>query len=965
MKQKNLIFWLLAIFAAISLYNIYFTTERLGMEAEYEQQPDSTKAKWLQTHYDDYKGAVRKSLGLGLDLQGGIYITMEIGIDELIRAKAGNNVDETFDKAIESARKLQASQDAGFVDIFIRELRKLKPGVKLAAYFGGQNLSYNTPDAQVIESIRADANAAIDNALIVLRKRVDQFGVSSANIQKVTGTNRIVIELPGERDIARVRKLLKNTAQLEFWPVRSFSEVQPLLAQIDQATRGAVADDTLKQEKQTETAAAKPETAAADTKTAKTQAAAKQPKGLSDYLTMPQAAGPDPRYLGIVEEADTAKVGKLLRSAVVKNLVQSQSLRFAWSAKPSEGTESAYELYALYIFSAKGKSTVRGENIVDTRTGQDQNNQYMVSMSMDGEGAREWAKLTGEYKGKSIAVVLDQLVYSAPNVIDQITGGNSQITGNFSLEEATDLANILKAGKLPAPARIVGEEVVGPSLGKQTVDAGLFSFIAGFIAVILFVVAYYRRAGLVASVALVVNLIFLVGMSAALNVVMTLPGIAGIVLTMGMAVDANVLIYERIREELAEGRGLKGSINAGFQNALSSIVDGNLTTFLTGLILFIFGTGPIQGFAVTLMIGIFTTMVSGLLVTRLLLDYMTRKPDAKPMSFGSLAATRLFARAKLQVMKNRRISYTLVLLITLGSVVSIYTLGFRLGVDFKGGRQYVVQLDTPVTPEVVNDLRGSLTKGYGGEQPQIKAISGQNKVMITTAYLVEDPDADARVEKATLTTISQAYGEKANPQILRSNKVGPTVAKDIKDAAQQSVFFALLVMFIYILVRFNLWQYGMGALVSLTFNVIFVLGVFSLLGQIDNLPFSVEVDLTFIAAILTIVGYTINDTVIVFDRIRERIKEEGMRGDLTLLFNQAVNDTLSRTIVTSTTTLLSAFILFLFAGEVLQGFMLAMILGILIGTISSIFVASPISLDLIKRSMQRSAARQAAPAKVR
>jgi len=937
MKQKNLIFWLLAIFAAISLYNIYFTTERLGMEAEYEQQPDSTKAKWLQTHYDDYKGAVRKSLGLGLDLQGGIYITMEIGIDELIRAKAGNNVDETFDKAIESARKLQASQDAGFVDIFIRELRKLKPGVKLAAYFGGQNLSYNTPDAQVIESIRADANAAIDNALIVLRKRVDQFGVSSANIQKVTGTNRIVIELPGERDIARVRKLLKNTAQLEFWPVRSFSEVQPLLAQIDQATRGAVADDTLKQEKQTETAAAKPETAAADTKTAKTQAAAKQPKGLSDYLTMPQAAGPDPRYLGIVEEADTAKVGKLLRSAVVKNLVQSQSLRFAWSAKPSEGTESAYELYALYIFSAKGKST----------------------------GAREWAKLTGEYRGKSIAVVLDQLVYSAPNVIDQITGGNSQITGNSSLEEATDLANILKAGKLPAPARIVGEEVVGPSLGKQTVDAGLFSFIAGFIAVILFVVAYYRRAGLVASVALVVNLIFLVGMSAALNVVMTLPGIAGIVLTMGMAVDANVLIYERIREELAEGRGLKGSINAGFQNALSSIVDGNLTTFLTGLILFIFGTGPIQGFAVTLMIGIFTTMVSGLLVTRLLLDYMTRKPDAKPMSFGSLAATRLFARAKLQVMKNRRISYTLVLLITLGSVVSIYTLGFRLGVDFKGGRQYVVQLDTPVTPEVVNDLRGSLTKGYGGEQPQIKAISGQNKVMITTAYLVEDPDADARVEKATLTTISQAYGEKANPQILRSNKVGPTVAKDIKDAAQQSVFFALLVMFIYILVRFNLWQYGMGALVSLTFNVIFVLGVFSLLGQIDNLPFSVEVDLTFIAAILTIVGYTINDTVIVFDRIRERIKEEGMRGDLTLLFNQAVNDTLSRTIVTSTTTLLSAFILFLFAGEVLQGFMLAMILGILIGTISSIFVASPISLDLIKRSMQRSAARQAAPAKVR
>lgn len=955
MKQRNLFLWLLLIFAGISLYNIYYTYKRIDMENEYEAQPEAKKATWMKSNFDDYKGAVKRSLGLGLDLQGGIYITMEIGIDELIRAMAGTNVNADFEKALANAKKLQATKDAGFVDIFVQELRTIRPNVKLAAYFGGQNISYNSSDEEVIEKIKEEANTAVDNALTVIRKRVDQFGVTSANIQKVTGTNRIIVELPGERDIARVRKLLKNTAQLEFWPVKTIEQVQPILQAMDANYKPeaevaeAAIDSTKKANDTTKVAqAAGSEEKKDDKKDTAKANPAKDPKAktLANLLKMPESAGFP--YLGTATEQDTAFIGAILRARSSRSFLTNQNIRFAWSAKPDEKS-GLFELYALDIFTQSGKSPVRGEHIVDTRSDRDENNQYMVSMSMNGEGTKQWATMTEANLKKSIAVVLDGVVYSAPTVQSRIPNGNSQITGNFTLEEANDLANILKAGKLPAPARIVGEEVVGPTLGQQTVQAGMLSFILGFLAVIAFVVLYYRRAGWIASIALIANLIFLLGISAALNVVMTLPGIAGIVLTMGMAVDANVLIYERVREELAEGRGLKGSIASGFKNAFSAIIDGNLTTFLTGLILFIFGTGPIQGFAVTLMIGIFTTLISGLLVTRILLEYATVKPDSKPMSFGTLAMTRFFEKARLAFIPNRTRSYILTAALTIASIAAIAMFSFKFGVDFRGGRQYVIQFEKEVTD--IDKLRGTLTEAYGNETPQLKTISGKEQLMITTSYLIDAEDADDKVQAATMAGLAKFSNQKV--EILSSTTVGPTVAKDIKDAAINSILFSLLVMFLYIFIRFGRWEFGMGAMISLAFNVVFVLGIFAVLGQIDALPINVEVDITFIAAILTIVGYTINDTVVVFDRIRERLRDDRHNNDYSGLFNLAINETLSRTIVTSGAVLATSFILLLFAGEVLEGFMLAMIIGIVIGTFSSIFVASPISLDLIRRMMAR------------
>jgi SecD/SecF fusion protein len=960
MKQKNLVLWLLIVFAAISAWNIFNTYDRLSMDAEMAALPDSSRAKYLEQNYDHYQAAVSRSMGLGLDLQGGMYVTMEIGVDELVLAMAGRNADTTFKAALDATRKLQAQEKGDFIDIFVKELRRRKPGVKLAAYFGGEGMSFNTPDEEVIEKIRKEADTAIENAFTVIRKRVDQFGVASANIQKVTGTNRILVELPGVKDADRVRKLLKNTARLEFWPTYTLEEAYPYLIQINNSLKGQVAVDTTKATKTDSTkvadasAASKNDSATADSNLTQDQQAEKFRKEnpLLGLLGQPQNPGKNSPLMGYAKEADTAKVNAMLRSEVAKGILPEGQIRFLWTAKAQKQTQM-FELVALKV-NPENEAPITGDVINDTRAGQDENNQYMVTMNMNTDGTKKWRQMTTEYLNKSIAVVLDGVVYTYPVVQSVIANGSSQITGNFTPEEATDLANILKAGKLPAPARIVGEEVVGPSLGRETVNRGLVSFLLGFLAVLIFVILYYRKAGTVATVALLVNLFLLLGVASALNVVLTLPGIAGIVLTMGMAVDANVLIYERIREELGSGRTQKGAIASGFKNAFSAIIDGNITTLLTGIILFVFGTGPIRGFAVTLMIGIGTTLVSGLLVTRLLLDYVTRKPESKPLSFGNRVMTDFFQRAKLQIIAARKKAYILSALLAVGAVAAIFVLSFKLGVDFRGGRQYTIEFNKEVSPGMVDKLRSDLGKAYGNEMPQIKAVSGKNQVMVTTAYLINE-DADEKVQAATMAGLSDF--QDAKPSIVQSTKVGPTVAKDIKESAQLSVMFSLIVMFLYIFIRFQRWQFGLGGLAGLMFNVLVVLGIFSVLGQIDSLPFSAEIDLAFIAAILTIVGYTINDTVIVFDRIRERVREDKSRKSLSELFNMAVNETLSRTIITSGTTLLSAFILFLFAGEVLQAFMLAMILGIIVGTLSSIFIASPISLDLILRTARKEEAK--------
>ncbi|MBX3101185.1 MAG: protein translocase subunit SecDF [Bacteroidetes bacterium] len=951
MKQKNLVLWLLIVFAAISAWNIFYTYERLGMDAEMAALPDSSRATYLEQNYEAYQAAVNRSLGLGLDLQGGMYVTMEIGVDELILAMAGRNADTTFVAALNATRKLQAKEKGDFVDIFVKELRARKPGVKLAAYFGGEGMSYNTTDEEVVAKIKSESDTAIENAFTVIRKRVDQFGVASANIQKVTGTNRIMVELPGVKDVERVRKLLKNTARLEFWPTYTLEEAYPYLIQINNSLKGeqklAAGDSTRKDSTAT--------TAAADSNLTQEQQAEKFRKEnpLLGLLAQPQSPGKNSPLMGYAKEADTSKVNAMLRSDVAKGILPEGQIRFAWTAKMRSETQM-YELVALKV-NPENEAPITGDAINDTRSGQDENNQYMVTMNMNSDGTKKWRQMTTEYLNKSIAVVLDGLVYTYPVVQSVIANGSSQITGNFTPEEATDLANILKAGKLPAPARIVGEEVVGPSLGKETVNRGLISFLLGFAVVLLFMWAYYRKAGMIANIALLVNLFFLIGVCAALNVVLTLPGIAGIVLTMAMAVDSNVLIYERVREELAAGRSSKASLTAGFKGALSAIVDGNITTLLIGVILFVFGTGPIQGFAVTLIIGIGTTLISALLVTRLLLDYVTNRPNAKPMSFGSLYMTNFFQKTKLSVIPNRKKAYLVTGALAAASLVAVLVLGFKFGVDFRGGRQYTVEFSKPVSSEMVDQLREDMGKAYSNEMPQIKAISGKNQVMIATAYLI-DEDADDKVLAATQAGL--ANFKDANPVIIQSSKVGPTVVKDIKDAAQLSVILSLVVMFLYIFLRFQRWQYGMGAVVSLAFNVIVVLGVFALLGQVENLPFNAEVDLTFVGAILTVIGYTINDTVIVFDRIRERVREDKTKVPMPVLFNEAVNETFSRTIVTSCTTILSALILFFFAGEVLQAFMLSMILGIIIGTFSSIIVATPVSLDFILATEKREAQRK-------
>lgn len=975
MKNRNLFIGLLSIFSIICAINIGFTTQRLMTESELSEMSIEERYKWMkdEDNFNGYKRAVNNSLSLGLDLQGGMYVTMQIGVDDILLGLAGRSVDDNFRKAMEKARQNAKSSQSNFVDVFVSALKEVNPNAKLGPYFGGQStgLSYNATDQEVIAKLKTESEDAVERSFNIIRTRIDQFGVASPNLQKVPGTGRILIELPGVRDAERVRKLLRGTAQLEFWPTYTIQQVAPSVNAVNEklkqikAAGGDISNlptsapevkatpkDSLVKadttQKDVVADGSKKDTAKTDTAKASNSKSNEGPLfSLLKPLPPDQTSASSPE-VGTALVSDTAEINRIFRNPEIRSLLP-EDLDLRWSAK-AQRNDKPNELSLIAIKSNKDKiAPLGGETVTDTRPDKDPNtNQNMVMMYMNSDGARIWKNMTTEYQGKSIAVVLDDLVYTYPTVQSVIANGSSQITGNFTVDEAKDLANILKAGKLPAPARIEGEEVVGPTLGAETIQKGMLSFLLGFAVVVLFAALYYKKAGLIADFALIINLFFIVGISSALNVVLTLPGIAGIVLTMGMAVDANVLIYERIREELELGKSLKGAIAAGFRNAFSAIIDGNVTVFLTGVILFIFGTGPIRGFAVTLMIGIITTLITGLMVTRLIVEYQTRNPETADISFGNPAALRFFKRLNIEFIKNRKRSYMAAIVLSMVFIGAFATMGFKLGVDFLGGRQYVVQFDAGKSVDV-EQARAELTKVFDNNMPIIKTVGNKNQLMITTNYLYDQQDADKKVEQAVLSGLAFTG---ANPTILKNTTVGPTVAEDIKSSATKAVVFSLVIMFIYIFIRFQRWQFGMGAVVSLGFNVLFVLGVFSILSKLD-LPFSVEIDQNIIAAVLTIVGYTINDTVVVFDRIREKISE---RTDLPLdeLFNSAIVDTLSRTLVTAVSTLASSFILFFFGGEVLQGFMFAMILGIIIGTFSSILIASPVSLDLIKSQGIRS-----------
>ena len=996
MKNKNTVIALLIVFVGICAYNLYWTYVQFSYEGqmkslEVRAENDSTAQKELEARQQDndfqatYQKAIDNSFTLGLDLQGGMFVTLEVGVDDVVRQLAGNNAnDSSFVKALNCANERQQTAQSNFVPLFIECFGELAPNSSLGAIFASpeRQISISTSDDEVREMLDREALSAVERTFNIIRTRIDQFGVASPNMQLQEGTGRILLELPGVKEPERVRQLLRSTAKLEFWTSHNRLDGYRVLYQVNErlkVLRGIVEEDTTQSDTSLVEGVDTDSTFLADAAidTAETDTGGftsfttedDGEEGLADlsdeeldqqieeFKTKNPLFGvlrsfdasqirPDDTYpvVGQALETDTAEINELFMDEEVRVLIP-DDMRFAWSYKARDGEDRVYDLIAL-------KSIVLGGDVVtDARQDFDQQGQAEVSMGMNVEGAKDWATITENNVGRHVAIVLDGLVYSFPVINQRIGGGQSSIAGNFTIDEAKDLANVLKAGQLPVPARIEGEDVVGPTLGEENIRSGWQSFILAFVVTLIFMAFYYARAGFVANLALIANLIFILGCSAAFTIVLTVPGIAAVVLTVGMAVDANVLIFERIREEMAKGKTLKASIKSGFSNAFSSVMDANITTFLTGVVLYAFGIGPIRGFAVSLMIGIITSLISALIITRLILDYYANK-GKNSISFGYPFTTGLFDKIRLNMVKRRKTFYAISLGLVVLFILSFIGLGFKTGVDFQGGRQFVVEfLDNGETANLtgadVEQIREDLTASFESDAPIIKTMSSNNQLMITSSYKVEDRDATEEVQGILMDGLNKNY-QKYTKNVISSTDVGPTVASDIRQAALLAVVFSLIIIFFYILLRFRKWQYSLGAIIAIFHDVIIVLGIFSVLGQLD-LPFSVEINQALIAALLTIIGYSINDTVVVFDRIRENLGE--MKSNtLSEVYNVSIDQTISRTLITSVTTLITALILFFAGGDVIKGFTFAIIIGIMVGTYSSIFVASPISLDLLSRN---------------
>ena len=908
-----------------------------------------------------YKDVKSKAINLGLDLKGGMNVMLQVQLKDLVKALAGGNEAPEFTNALALAQERSVNSRQDFITLFAEAWEETSNGMPLAQIFGTyemrDKIGPESTNAQVIEVIRGESESAISNSFNVLRNRIDRFGVTQPNIQKLGNSGRILVELPGVKEPERVRKLLQGTASLEFWATYDNAEIEAYLAEAN-ATLANIFADTDEAVAEAETEAEGDDLLAEELKQAENDAAAEaayrkqnplfsvlQPSGARGYAC-----------IGYAHYADTALVNKYLAMPQVKQLFPPE-FKPMWTVKASQmdPNQNIFELVAIKAASRDGKAPLDGGAVTDARVqyGNTGGNPE-VSMSMNAEGANIWARMTKENIGKQIAIVLDGMVYSYPNVQSEITGGSSQITGNFTLEEAEDLANVLKSGKLPAPATIIQEQVVGPSLGAESINAGLISFIIAFVLVLIYMVFFYQGAGLVADIALLCNVVLLFGTLVSFGAVLTLPGIAGLVLTLGMAVDANVIIYERVKEELRAGKGLSKAIADGYSNAYSAIIDGQFTTFLTGVVLFIFGSGPVQGFATTLIIGIITSVLTSVFITRIIFD--DRVSKGKNITFDNKLTRNFLQNTKVDFIGKKKIAYIVSGALILISVVSIFTKGFTYGVDFTGGRTYVVRFDQPVTAE---DVRAAAISEFDGAV-EVKQFGGESQMKITTQYLVADEstEADAEVEAKLFNALKGFFADELtfaefsstldNPNgIISSDKVGPTIANDITRNAIIAVVIALFVIFAYIAVRFKGWTWGLGGVTGLAHTALIVIGFFSLFSGI--LPFSLDIDQTFIAAILTIIGYAINDTVVIFDRIRE-YKMLHPKADFRQNVNEALNSTLSRTMNTSLTTLITMLAIAIFGGEVIRGLAVALILGIVIGTYASIFIATPIMFDVTKKS---------------
>lgn len=1004
MQNKGIVKFIAAALMLVCIFYLSFSFVTRHYESKAAAMGEKAGQEYLDSIMNEkvwffniysFKQCREMEIGLGLDLKGGMNVILEVSVPDVVAVLADHKTDYAFVKSMQEAKKDEETSQDDFISLFIKRYKQNAPGHRLAEIFATQQMkgkvSTQSSDAEVERALRDEVQSAVDNSFNVVRNRIDKFGVVQPNIQKLEGqSGRIMVEMPGIKEPERVRKLLQGSANLEFWETFNSQEIVPLLSQLNQkyAALGGAADTEAAAAATDSTAAAAPaaDTTAVDTAAAKSGLGAvlgaKKDAKADDSKQMEQLKKQNPLFtvfqpvqgqglsvVGYAMARDTAEVNKIIYSDIAAQVLPSD-VKLLWGAKPAEfdSKGQVYELYAIKVTEPSGRAPLEGDVIVSAKDGFDQMGSPCVTMEMNSDGARRWAQLTKMNIGKAVAIVLDNTVYSAPRVNSEITGGNSQITGNFTIEDTKDLANTLNSGKMPAPTRIVQEEVVGPSLGAQSIQQGFISFVVAFVLLMIYMVVLYNVIpGMLANIALLFNLFFTLGILTSFQAALTMPGIAGIVLSLGMAVDANVLIYERTKEELRAGLNAREAMKKGYANAFSAIFDSNLTSIITGIILYVFGTGPIRGFATTLIIGICCSFFTAVYMTRLVFDHQMSRDKWLNLTFSTGFSKKLFRNTSINFMGMSKKSFSVWGVASVIFVACLAVRGLSQSIDFTGGRNYVIKLENNVEPEQVREaLQGAFGEANVSVIATQSVMDGQC-IRISTNYKIEsnNPTVDDEAENILFQALSKAGlvtqksveafknpDVRAGGSIISSAKVGPSVAKDITYGAIVSVIFALVAIFLYILIRFHNVAYSVGSVVALALDTLIVIGFYSLLWGI--VPMSLEIDQTFIGAILTVIGYSINDKVVVFDRIRENFQLFGKR-DRQVLFNDSLNQTLARTINTSASTLLVLLCIFIFGGDSIRSFSFAMILGVVFGTLSSIFIAAPVAYLVMGKRAAKSA----------